>query len=280
MKKSSFLILVFILVCISIGFSQNSKHEFELKAKAVEEEIYPIEVLLPNDYDSTIRYPTVYITDWWYYKEFNPQIYKRLQVDYIIDPIILVGIGTIGDGTDLDLERRRDLTPTHLTKFDKYDSLKIGSRGITGGAHNFLRFIKNELIPVIETQYLSDTLNRGYVGYSYGGLFGTYILSIEPQLFQNYLLGSPSMAYDDFLMIERLKELDPDKLKSVNSIFITVGEKEGGDQLKGFADLRDLFLSMKLPNLNLECIIIGDEGHRASYFPSIIKGIRYLYGEK
>ena len=88
------------------------------------------------------------------------------------------------------------------------------------------------------------------------------------------------MVYDDFLMIERLKEADPDKLKSVNSIFITVGENEGGDQLKGFADLRDLLLSMKLPSLSLECIIIGDEGHRSAYFPSFIKGIRFFYGEK
>jgi predicted alpha/beta superfamily hydrolase len=280
MKKSSFLILIFILVCNSIGYSQNRKQQFKLKAKSVTEEIYPIEVILPVDYDSTIRYPIVYITDWWYYKEFEPQLYRRLEVEIVIDPIILVGIGTIGDGTDLDLERRRDLTPTHLTKYDKYDSLKIGSRGITGGAQNFLSFIKNELIPVIESQYLSDTLNRGYVGYSYGGLFGTYILSIEPQLFQKYLLGSPSMVYDNYLMIERLKESDPDKLKSVNSIFITVGEKEGGDQLKGFADLRDLFLTMKLPSLNLECIIIGDERHRSALFPTFIKGIRFLYGEK
>ena len=127
MKNSRFLLLVFnIMLCSSIGYSQNRMHQFELKAKSVEEEIYPIEVLLPDDYDSTIRYPIVYITDWWYYKEFNPQLYRRLQVDYVIDPIILVGIGTIGDGTDLDLERRRDLTPTHLTKYDKYDSLKIG----------------------------------------------------------------------------------------------------------------------------------------------------------
>ena len=280
MKKSLFLLTVFSAIGFnSFVYSQIQNHQFELKAKSVKGEIYQIEVLLPDDYDSKKRYPIVYITDWWYYTEFDPQLCKRVRRNIVIEPIIFVGIGNIGDGTDWGLERRRDLTPTHLTEQDRYDSLRIGSRGITGGAKNFLSFIKNELIPVIESQYLSDTLNRGYIGYSFGGLFGTYILSNEPHLFQHYLLGSPSMWYDSFLMINELKGTTPDKLESVKSIFITVGEKEDGDQLKGFADLRDLILKMKLPKLNLESTIIGDEGHKSAISPSFTKGLRYLYGE-
>jgi predicted alpha/beta superfamily hydrolase len=281
MKKSLFLLIVFFgMVCNSIGYSQNRKHQFELKAKSVEEGIYPIEVLLPDNYDSTKRYPIVYITDWWFHKQFDPKLYHRLNNAGVIDPIIIVGIGTLGDRNDWGLERRRDLTPTHVAEEDRLDSLKLGSRGITGGANNFLIFIKNKLIPVIEAQYFSDTLNRGFVGYSFGGLFGAYVLSSEPQLFQHYLLGSPSMNYDRYIMIERLKDTPPEKLKSVKSIFISVGEKEKGDDLKGFADLRDLIIKMDLPNLRLSSIVIEDEDHLSAITSTLAKGLRFLYGEK
>jgi predicted alpha/beta superfamily hydrolase len=174
----------------------------------------------------------------------------------------------------------RVYTPTHVAEEDRLDSLKLGSRGITGGANNFLIFIKNKLIPVIEAQYFSDTLNRGFVGYSFGGLFGAYVLSSEPQLFQHYLLGSPSMNYDRYIMIERLKDTPPEKLKSVKSIFISVGEKEKGDDLKGFADLRDLIIKMDLPNLRLSSIVIEDEDHLSAITSTLAKGLRFLYGEE
>ena len=149
MKKSLFLLTVFSAIGFnSLVYSQNRKYQFELKAKSVEE-VYPIEVLLPDDYDSTKRYPVVYITDWWFHTQFDPKMYHRLRNAGLIEPIIVVGIGTIGDRNDWSLERRRDLTPTHLHEEDRIDSLKIGSRGITGGAQKFLSFIKNELIPKI-----------------------------------------------------------------------------------------------------------------------------------
>lgn len=273
------------MVSNSISYSQNSryryelnrKYKYELKAKSVEEEIYLIEVLVPDDYDSTRRYPIVYITDWWYYREYAPQFFRVFARNNVITPIIIVGIATLGDRTDWREERLRDLTPTHLPDLDRHDLPKLGLRGITGNAKYFLSFIKNELIPEVEAKYLSDTLNRGYVGYSYGGLFGAYILSSEPHLFQHYLLGSPSMQYDSFFMIDKLKEIAPDKLESVKSIVITVGEMEKGDDLKSFADLRDLILLMNIPNLKLESIIIEGETHSAAKLPTLTKGLRFLY---
>lgn len=280
MKKSLILLIVFSTFCsTNTVFSQIQKHQFEIKAKSVEE-TYPIEVLLPDEYDSTKRYPIVYNTDWWFHKQFDSKLYHRLYNANLIRPIIVVGIGTIGDIYDWSLERRRDLTPTHLNDEDRVDSLKIGSRGVTGGAQNFLRFIKNELIPNIEAKYLSDTMNRGFVGYSFGGLFGAYVLASEPKLFQHYLLGSPSMSYDNYIVLEILKGKSPDMLDNVKSIFISVGEYENGDDLKSFADLRDYILKLRLPNLELYSVIIEDEGHLSAVTSSLAKGLKFLYGKE
>lgn len=264
----------------SICFGQNQNYQFEFKSKSVEEEIYPIEVLLPVDFDSTKRYPVVYFTDWWFYNHYDLKVNKVLSDYNLIEPIIIVGIGTIGDRADWNKERRRDLTPTHLLEEDRRDSLDFGSRGITGGAKNFLNFIKTELIPDIESKYLSDTLNRGFVGYSFGGLFGAFILSSEPQLFQNYLLGSPTIQYDDFIVMDKLMGTTLAQLVSVRSIFISVGEEELGDDLKAFADFRSLILTKNLPDLNFESAIITGEGHISAIPQTLIKGLTFLYGNK
>ena len=198
----------------------------------------------------------------------------------VLEPIIIVGIGTEGDMNDWILERTRDLTPSNLPERDYPDSIAPGSRGTTGGAANFLAFIKNELIPQVEAKYACDTANRGLLGYSLGGLFGCYVLVTEPQLFHKYLLGSPAVSYDDFVLIERLKETPPDMYSSVDAVFISVGEEETSDYLKGFADIRDLLNKKEVPGLQVESYIVPGEGHLLASTPAIIKGLKFLYGSK
>ena len=281
MKILLFQILAVVLLFdSSMGYCQNKKLQFEIESESVPGEVYPIEVILPDDYDSDNRYPMVYFTDWWFSAQTGPLVYNRLRLAGVIEPIIIVGIGTSGDMTDWRMERWRDLTPTNMPESDYPDSLATGSRGISGGAANFLNFIMNELIPITEEKFPSDTLNRGFVGYSLGGLFGSYVLSSSPQTFQHYLLGSPTLRYDDFVMIDRLRDTSPDKLSTVKSIFISVGEEEPGDYLKGYADLRDLILSMNLPNLRLKSIIVEGEGHLLAASPAIVKGFKFMYGTK
>jgi len=279
MKKILLLQCGLLLICHSL-YSQNRKDQFEILSKSVEGEIYPIEVVLPDEYDSTKRYPILYFTDWWFSTQSGPQLYNRMRYAGEMDPIIIVGIGTKGDMDDWRQERLRDFTPTNLPEYDMPDPDENGSRGISGGAGNFLDFIKDELIPLVETKYPSDTLDRGFFGYSLGGLFGAYVLATEPKLFQKYILGSPTLRYDEFVMIERLKETPADLYSSVASIFISIGEEEPGDYLKGFADFRDLMIEKEVPGLEINSYIVIGEGHILSSTPAIIKGLKLLYGNK
>lgn len=279
MKKIS-LVLSFIFVLVICTFSQNLQDQFEIKSTSVEGETYPITVVLPDEYDSSQQYPVLYFTDWFFSAQAGPQLYSRMRRAEVIEPFIIVGIGTEGDMVDWQLERWRDLTPTHLPEQDYPDSIAPGSRGTTGGAVNYLGFIRDELIPLVESKYACDPLNRGYLGYSLGGLFGSYVLVTEPQLFHKYILGSPTVMYDDFIMIERLKETPPDIYSAVEAIFVSVGEEEPGDYLKGFADLRDIMQEKGVPGLRIESYIVPGEGHLLASTPAIIKGIKFLYGSK
>ena len=278
--KKAIVVLCGILVLGSIVYCQNLKHQFDIHSTSVEGETYPIEVVLPDEYDSTLQYPVLYFIDWWFISEIDPQFYNRMRFAEVIEPVIIVGIGTEGDMNDWILERIRDLTPTNLPEEDYPDSIASGSRGTSGGAANFLAFIKTELIPQVEAKYACDTANRGLLGYSLGGLFGCYVFVTEPQLFHKYLLGSPAVSYDDFVLIERLKETPPDMYSSVDAVFISVGEEETGDYLKGFADIRDLLNKKEVPGLQVESYIVPGEEHLLASTPAIVKGLKFFYGSK
>ncbi len=88
------------------------------------------------------------------------------------------------------------------------------------------------------------------------------------------------MNYDNYVVFETLKGTNPDRLNIVKSIFISVGENEKGDDLKSFADLRDLILTLNLPDSKFRSIIIEDEGHLSAVTSSLAKGLTFLYGEK
>ena len=264
MKKHLLLVGVVLFMSSNNCFAQNQSEKFELVSNEVKGEIYSIEVVLPDDYDSTKKYPIIYFTDWFFAADITKSIYHILQVSGKIEPIIIVGIQRKNSITNKDWQRNRwfELTPT-----------KVKENG--GGAKQFLSFIKNELIPFVENKYTLKPENRGYCGYSLGGLFGAYILLNEPDVFDKYLIGSPYLMYDNYLLSKELSGKEFVNLTSIESIFIAVEEE--GDQLRAFEDLREFLIRRKPSGLNLETIIIQNEDHYTAIPSTILKGLKYLY---
>lgn len=77
---------------------------------------------------------------------------------------------------------------------DPAEILKLRARDYTlEGASAFLEFIENELKPFVENRYRVDPQRSSLFGHSYGGLFTTYALFHRPEVFENYLIASPSL---------------------------------------------------------------------------------------
>jgi len=277
MKNKSIILLVFVLfINSSLSFAQSQTEKFEIDSKEVTGVTYSIEVVLPVGYDATKKYPIMYFTDWWYASQLAPGINGLLSFGKNIEPIIMVGIkdkSSIGVA-DWTLNRTRDLTPTNVIASD---TLMGFPDGTSGGAKHFLSFIKKELIPTVEKKYASDTEKRGYFGYSLGGLFGTYILLNDSELFKKYLIGSPSLWWDDYLLSKQLVEMEAENLASINSIFIAVEEE--GPQLRGYTEIKMQILEKKTDSLHLETVIILDEDHMTAIPSTIVKGFKFLYGK-
>ena len=67
----------------------------------------------------------------------------------------------------------------------------------SGAAERFLAFLSQELRPYLHKQYRLDPEDAVLVGDSVGGLFALYTVFHQPEAFQRYVIGSPSIYHDD-----------------------------------------------------------------------------------
>jgi predicted alpha/beta superfamily hydrolase len=169
-----------------------------------------VHVFLPEGYSrSQDRYPVLYIL----YSEapdyhFNTGVVAGLCRLRLIPPMITVAFD-LGDGM-------RDLTPTKSPDYGP----------TSGGAANFLGFIKDELIPYIEKNFRAGP-ERLFWSHSIGGLFGLYALLKEPDVFSSVLVSSPFFVYDreERSLINHTKAFLDGREGQENFLYICVGDE-------------------------------------------------------
>jgi predicted alpha/beta superfamily hydrolase len=107
-----------------------------------------------------------------------------------------------------------------------------------------------------------------------------YVLARDPQLFQYYLLGSPSPWFNDYSLALEFEKTPAQRLESVTRIYLSVGEDESWEMLKGYGILRDALLAkgLKCPRAKLE--IIGEAGHVGAMPIALYNGLRFLFRGK
>ncbi|OGL45746.1 MAG: hypothetical protein A2W05_10015 [Candidatus Schekmanbacteria bacterium RBG_16_38_10] len=141
---------------------------------------------------------------------------------------------------------------------------------ISGGADNFLSFIKDELIPYIDNKYPTNGTSSIY-GHSYGGLFVLFALLTEPQLFESYYAtDSPFGWNNDYLIkmaAEKLNTLPSDK------VFWIAGTSQNQD-----IGRLDSLLQLKAPkSLHWEIVTYPNEKHNSVRLKAMYDGIKFSY---
>ena len=203
--------------------------------------------------------------------------------------VITVGIGYPGDGlsSNWDKLRLRDFLPFSEADFSEVpeitENLKKNSEFVTGGATNFLKFIRLELLPIIENKYDVDENDRTYLGYSAGSLFGLHILATYPETFNRYVLGSA------FLEISRNHFEKFVKNAGIDArLFFGVGLDEqlqfvGGQQrsypwmVDGFLEFSALLNRLNVEGLEFEKRVFPNEIHQTVWRPIYIQGLRWVF---
>lgn len=287
--KKQFLV-VWILILPLIGLCQNEDlpnvtirdtEVREISSEFVNGMTYEIHIALPANYlKSNDSYPVVYYLDAYYWGGIVIETYRLLRAFNEIPPLILVGVSyPNASGTDANNYRSRDFTPTHVPTEDIPEWLKPFTPR-SGGAESFLSFVENELIPTIESNYRVDASDRGLLGYSYGGLFGAYVLFKKPDLFQKYLLGAPALIFDHYYVLKEEEKLANVTRETPAKVFSAVGSEDIADILKSWIALRDRLNSRKYEKLSFEYMILDGENHTSAIPAVHSRAFRVLYGRK
>ncbi|WMJ71409.1 alpha/beta hydrolase-fold protein [Stenotrophomonas sp. 24(2023)] len=160
---------------------------------------YPVWVALPADYalHPEKRYPVLYVTDALYSFPLARSVRNMVgQRGVNLEDFILVGLPP-QQGLTSKASRSRDYTPSNPPR---NDPAQYSDDVEYGGAGHYRDFLATQVLPRIDARYRTDPARRAYAGHSYGGLFGAYVLTTQPDLFQTYILSSPSLWFDGHLV--------------------------------------------------------------------------------
>lgn len=181
-----------------------------VKALSVDQE-YMVSVALPYHYheNQAKTYPVIYVLDGnWYFGMVVDMVRimnTRTSFCNELPDAIIVGIGYPNGETfeekyhQVGQRRMRDFTAMRDEGLEQWHHITfpIEERMQSGGADKFLAFIKDELLPLIESEYRADANNRCLLGHSLGGFFGLHTVFKQPTLFHKYVIASPAEIYEN-----------------------------------------------------------------------------------
>lgn len=221
---------------------------------------YKIQVALPENYHpENNRYATIYILDGQENFDFVAEECKKISNDYSSENVLVVSIG-------YGYDRTIDYTPTDADEGD-------------GGAEKFMLFIKDELIPKMESGFSADSLreSRTILGHSFGGLCAAYAFTNHNSVFGNYILLSPSIWYDNEIML-KLEQQNRDANKSNKQlVFMGIGEMERSGRM--FAPYEAFYRRLKnnYPAMTIKSHVESHLDHVGSKNPNIIEGLNFYF---
>ncbi|MGE0640043.1 MAG: alpha/beta hydrolase [Thermoanaerobaculia bacterium] len=237
---------------------------------------YRLYVSLPPSYTGgTKRYPVVVLLDADYSFALARNIAQHLSDRGDLTELILVGVAY--DGPDrYRLHRTRDYTPTFVAD---------GGYGpeyqkVSGGAPRFRDFLAGELLPLVDRSYRTLPGARALVGHSYGGLFGSFVLFTRPELFDRYLLVSPSLWYDRYLVLRLEREFRSRNAGLPVRLYLAVGDREHNASRSMVRDLDGFAAQItahRYGGLVLRHQTLDDETHNSVFPRALSNGLRFLF---
>ncbi len=220
-----------------------------------------IEVVLPDKYNPAEKYEVTYVTDGEWNTKIVAQLQRFAEIQFMPPNIIVSLPNTYVNN---DNYRVRDFTP-----------YKIPDNKLTGGADNFLSFLKTEVIPYIEKKYPTKGY-RTYYGGSLGGVFGLYSFFKEPELFQSYLLADPAFWWGDgYLMKMAADSLT--SLPNPERTLLFTGREGKALQGMGIKDMDSIFRAKAPAALHWKTLVYSGETHNSMIFKTVYDGLKYTY---
>ena len=224
-----------------------------------------IEVYLPSESakDSRGRYETLYVLDGDWNTHIVVEIVTFMRQVGLVPPVIVVSVPNFFDEKGVN-SRDHDLTPTVSEE-----------QARSGGAAEFLRFLKTELLPYVDGRYPTNRVHLIH-GHSYGGLFLIYTLLHEPGLFDGYVVLDPALRWDHHALDTRLGEQLPATPTKGKAIYIAGREGPAFEDM-GIASVKPIFETKAPKDLHWKLTAYPAESHDSLKLKATYDGLRYAY---
>lgn len=233
---------------------------------------YPVFIKLPRSYtrNKDKTYPVVYLLDGSYAFQVASGATRFAMNSGAMDEAILVAIG-YSQGSKGASSRVRDYTPSKVNDWQLE----------TGKAAQHIAFIADVVFEHIKANYRINPKQRTLVGNSLGGLFAAHVLFTQPNMFESYIIGSPSVWFDN----ERILSQSITTAKQEVRVYLSVGSKEtpefgeGQDMLAGAKKLADKIKQSDNNQLQLAFSITQGAKHSTAFPTTLIQGLDWLYAK-
>ena len=212
------ILLLYFATALQLSFSQQERSSFSIGQivefdSGILAEKRKLNIYLPEYYyQDTCRYEVVYLLDGSENEDFLHVVglVQFLCMYELLPKTIVVGIANV--------DRKRDFTYPTTIEQDKIDF------PTTGGSAKFIDFLGQELIPFIENNFKVNS-KKTIIGQSLGGLLATEILLKNPRLFNQYIIVSPSLWWDNESLLKIQSEIFSPLFSHSLHVYVAVGEE-------------------------------------------------------
>lgn len=246
--------------------------------------VYRVMVSTPFMFDPGASYPVVYVLDANVFFGTVTDAVHFMSFAKEMAPAIVVGIAyPTDDLTAWVRERRFDLTPT--------PSPKPSDAGPSGGGDAFLRFIEDEVKPLIRARFRIDDTRQTLFGMSFGGLAALRSMFRNPSAFSAYIVASPSIWWDNkAVLVDEgafSKRVQSGELR-LNVILTSARDEQyhgsdpklsaeaqaGSRMVDNASELATRLAALNSDRLKVSRVIFDDEVHNTVPYAAISRGLR------
>ncbi|MDG2112608.1 MAG: alpha/beta hydrolase-fold protein, partial [Actinomycetota bacterium] len=145
-----------------------------------------------------------------------------------------------------------------------------------GGSTAFRAWLADTVLPMLRSEYpVSEVI---LVGHSFSALFGVDVLFNQPDLFDRYLLASPSVWWDDRVMFDREAEHAQRVDRLDAKVFMSRGSLET-DEYSPHREFHDQLAGRNHPGLQLHWHEFEGETHSSTVSVAVNRGLRVLMNQ-
>ena len=240
-----------------------------LKSRLLGKE-YKILVALPSGYaESKETYPVLYVLDadisFGTIAETTRNLAAgRKMFSIEVPDMIVVGVGYPIEGrtcyTNWDMAkpseyagaRAKDLTSTEDATMEGWPS---------GGASDFMAFIRDDLKPLINSNYRANPEDSTIYGHSLGGLFALYVLFHRPDTFNRYIVLSPSLFWGKKVTLDYERRYANEHPELPARLFLSAGSLERPIDLQNLQEFVQILQKRNYKGLEWASYICEGENH-------------------